>query len=192
MTHIQVPFGDLKRQHTALADEIAATMARVVASGWYILGPEVQAFEAQFAEFCSVRHCIGVGNGTEALQLAMTALGIGPGDEVITVANAAIYEAITAVAIGATPVFVDVDADSHTMDPSLIERAITPRTQAIIPVHLYGRMADMDAIMAVGAPPRIPGNGGCAQARGGPSWRRPDWSFWGRALPKFLPAQKPG
>ncbi|HMO59119.1 MAG TPA: DegT/DnrJ/EryC1/StrS family aminotransferase [Roseiflexaceae bacterium] len=192
MTHIQVPFGDLKRQHTALADEIAATMARVVASGWYILGPEVQAFEAQFAEFCSVRHCIGVGNGTEALQLAMTALGIGPGDEVITVANAAIYEAITAVAIGATPVFVDVDADSHTMDPSLIERAITPRTQAIIPVHLYGRMADMDAIMAVATRHGIPVIEDCAQAHGA-TWRgRPAGSFGACACFSFYPTKNLG
>jgi Predicted pyridoxal phosphate-dependent enzyme apparently involved in regulation of cell wall biogenesis len=147
--HLHVPFGDLKRQHDTIRAELDAAVTRVIDSGWYILGPEVCAFEEAFAAFCAARYCIGVANGTEALQLALTALGVGPGDEVITVANASVYQAITIMAVGARPVFVDVDERSHTMDPAALAAAITPRTRAIMPVHLYGRMADMDAIMAV-------------------------------------------
>lgn len=161
-----VPFGDLKRQYTNLQREIDEAVARVSASGWYILGPEVQAFEQAFASFCGVAHCIGVGNGTDALQLAQAALGIGPDDDVITVANAAMYETITTLALGATPIFVDVDATTHTLDPSLLEAAITPRTKAIIPVHLYGRMANMDAINTVATRHGIPVIEDCAQSHG--------------------------
>ncbi|MDW8214254.1 MAG: DegT/DnrJ/EryC1/StrS family aminotransferase, partial [Roseiflexaceae bacterium] len=146
---LNVPFGDLKRQHDAIRAELDVAIARVLDSGWYILGPAVSAFEEAFAAFCDVRFCVGVANGTEALQLALTALGVGPGDEVITVANASVYQAITIMAVGARPVFVDVDERSHTMDPAALEAAITPHTRAIMPVHLYGRMADMDAIMAI-------------------------------------------
>ncbi|HWQ12680.1 MAG TPA: DegT/DnrJ/EryC1/StrS family aminotransferase [Roseiflexaceae bacterium] len=163
---IQVPFGALKRQYDAIKPELDAAVARVLASGWYILGPEVRAFEEQFAAFCGVAHCVGVANGTEALQLALTALGVGPDDEVITVANAAVYETVTALAVGARPVFVEVDARSHTMDPSALERAITPRTKAIVPVHLYGRMADMDAIGDVAQRHGLPVIEDAAQAHG--------------------------
>src|ERR687887_1346599 len=149
MSVTNIPIGDLKRQYEAIKSELDAAAARVLASGWYILGAEVRAFEAAFAEFCGVRHAIGVGNGTEALYLALAALGVGPGDEVITVANAAIYEPLTILQAGARPVFVDVDEQTHTMEPELLEAAITPRTKAIMPVHLYGRMADMNAIMDV-------------------------------------------
>ena len=162
----QIPFGALKRQYDAIAPELDAAAARVLASGWYILGPEVRAFEAQFAAFCGARHCVGVANGTEALQLALAALEIGPGDEVITVANAAVYETITALAVGATPVFVEVDERTHTMDPAALEAAVTPRTRAIVPVHLYGAVADMDAIMSVAARHGVPVVEDCAQAHG--------------------------
>src|SRR5262245_26071206 len=145
---ITVPLGDLKRQYESIKAELDAAALRVLSSGWYILGPEVRAFEEEFAVFCGVAHAVGVGSGTEALHLALVALGAGPGDEVITVANAAVYEALTILQAGARPVFVDVDGRSHTMDPKLLEAAITPKTRAILPVHLYGRMANMDAIMA--------------------------------------------
>jgi dTDP-3-amino-3,4,6-trideoxy-alpha-D-glucose transaminase len=161
-----VPFGALKRQYEAIREEIDAATARVLASGWYILGPEVRAFEERFAAFCGVKHCVGVGNGTEALQLALAALSVGPGDEVITVANAAVYETITALAVGARPVFVEVDERSHTIDPQALAVAVTPRTRAIVPVHLYGRMADMDAVMAVAERHGIPVIEDCAQAHG--------------------------
>lgn len=165
-----VPFGDPKRQHEALRGELDTAVARVLDSGWYILGPEVRAFEEAFAAYCGARECIGVANGTEALQLALTALGVGPGDEVVTVANASVYQAITITAIGARPVFVEVDEQSHTMDPAALEAAITPRTRAIIPVHLYGRMADMDAILAIGERHGAPIIEDCAQAHGA-TWR---------------------
>lgn len=168
--HLQVPFGDLKRQHKTIRAELDAAVARVIDSGWYILGPEVRAFEEAFAAFCAARYCIGVASGTEALQLALTALGVGSGDEVITVANGGIYQALTIVAVGAHPVFVDVDASSHTMDPAALAAAITPRTRAIMPVHLYGRMADMDAIMAIADRYGIPVVEDCAQAHGA-TWR---------------------
>ena len=161
-----IPFGDLKRQYEAIKPELDAAAARVLASGWYILGPEVQAFEQAFAAGCGVRHAVGVGNGTEALYLALVALGVGQGDEVITVANAAVYEPLTILQAGARPVFVDVDPRSHTLDPALIEAAITPRTRAIMPVHLYGRMADMDAILAIARRYRLAVVEDSAQAHG--------------------------
>jgi dTDP-4-amino-4,6-dideoxygalactose transaminase len=163
---VSIPIGDLKRQYEAIKPELDAAAARVLASGWYILGPEVRAFEAAFAAYCGVGHAVGVGNGTEALYLALVALGIGPGDEVITVANAAVYEPLTILQAGARPVFVDVDEQSHTMEPELLEAAITARTKAIMPVHLYGRMADMPAIMDVARRHGLPVIEDAAQAHG--------------------------
>ena len=161
-----IPFGDLKRQYESIKAELDEAAARVLAGGWYILGPEVRAFEAEFAAFCGVGHAIGVGNGTEALYLALIALGIGAGDEVISVANAADYEPLTILQAGARPVFVDVDERTFTIEPELLEAAITPRTKAIMPVHLYGRMADMAAIMAVAERHGLPVIEDCAQAHG--------------------------
>ncbi|MEO7909987.1 MAG: DegT/DnrJ/EryC1/StrS family aminotransferase [Roseiflexaceae bacterium] len=161
-----IPFGDLKRQYESIKAELDEAAARVLASGWYILGPEVRAFEAEFAAYCGVGHAIGVGNGTEALYLALVALGVGAGDEVISVANAADYEPLTILQAGARPVFVDVDERTFTIEPELLEAAITPRTKAIMPVHLYGRMADMAAIMAVAARHGLPVIEDCAQAHG--------------------------
>src|SRR3954470_1056315 len=161
-----IPFGDLKRQYGSIKAELDAAAARVLASGWYILGPEVRAFEAEFAAFCGVGHAIGVGNGTEALYLALVALGVGAGDEVISVANAADYEPLTILQAGARPVFVDVDERTFTIEPELLEAAISPRTKAIMPVHLYGRMADMAAIMAVAARHGLPVIEDCAQSHG--------------------------
>jgi dTDP-3-amino-3,4,6-trideoxy-alpha-D-glucose transaminase len=161
-----IPFGDLKRQYESIKAELDEAAARVLASGWYILGPEVRAFEAEFAAFCGVGQAIGVGNGTEALYLALIALGVGAGDEVISVANAADYEPLTILQAGARPVFVDVDERTYTIEPELLEAAITPHTKAIMPVHLYGRMADMVAIMAVAERHGLPVIEDCAQAHG--------------------------
>jgi dTDP-3-amino-3,4,6-trideoxy-alpha-D-glucose transaminase len=161
-----IPFGDLKRQYESIKSELDEAAARVLASGWYILGPEVRAFEAEFAAFCGVGHAIGVGNGTEALYLALIALGVGARDEVISVANAADYEPLTILQAGARPVFVDVDERTYTIEPELLEAAITPRTKAIMPVHLYGRMADMAAITAVAERHGLPVIEDCAQAHG--------------------------
>ncbi|MEM8530722.1 MAG: DegT/DnrJ/EryC1/StrS family aminotransferase [Chloroflexota bacterium] len=161
-----IPFGDLKRQYETIKAELDAAAARVLASGWYVLGAEVTAFEESFAVFCGTAHAVGLGNGTEALQLALTALGVGPGDEVITVANAGVPGSIAIVQSGARPVYVDVAEHSHNLDPALLEAAITPRTKAIMPVHLYGRMADMDAIMEIAKRHNIPVVEDAAQAHG--------------------------
>lgn len=146
-----VPFNDLKREHDAIHTELVAATTQVLASGYYILGPAVTAFEQAFAAYVGVPHCLGVANGTEAIQLALQALGVGWGDEVITVANAGVPGVAAIVALGARPVFVDVDALTRVIDVTHIEAAITERTKAILPVHLYGVMADMPAIMAIAA-----------------------------------------
>ena len=128
---MQVPFGDPKRQHDMLRPELDEAIGRVLSSGLYILGPETRRFEQEFAAYCGVKECVGVANGTEALYLALTALGIGPGDEVITVANAGVYETLTILQTGATPIFVDIDPHSYNLDPGMLEAAITPRTKQL-------------------------------------------------------------
>jgi dTDP-4-amino-4,6-dideoxygalactose transaminase len=129
--------------------EIDAAVARVIDSAQFVLGPEVAAFEDRFAAYCGVKHCAALNSGTSALHLALLAAGIGPGDEVITVSMTFVATTAAVLYCGAKPVFVDVDPDTWTLDPKLIEAAITPRTRAILPVHLHGLMADMDAIMEV-------------------------------------------
>jgi dTDP-4-amino-4,6-dideoxygalactose transaminase len=161
-----VPFNDLKREHDAIQAELAAATMRVLESGYYILGPEVTAFEHAFAEYVGVPHCLGVANGTEAIQLALQALGVGWGDEVITVANAGVPGVAAIVALGARPVFVDVDMTTRVMDVAQLEAAITVRTKAILPVHLYGIMADMPAIMAIASRHGLPVVEDVAQAHG--------------------------
>lgn len=149
MPELRVPFGDLKRAHLACREELDAAFARVLDSGWFVLGPEVTAFEREFSSLCGAAHTVGVASGADALYLALAALDIGAGDEVITVANACMYQVAAIVQTGATPVLVDVDVDRQTMNPSDLEAAVSPRTRAIIPVHLYGRLADMPAICAI-------------------------------------------
>src|SRR5262245_17163631 len=133
----RIPFNDLKREFEDIRAELEEAVVRVVASGWYILGAEVEAFEAEWAAYCGVPHCVGVASGADALYLALAALGVGPGDEVITVANACMYQAAAILQVGAQPVFVDTDPATHNLDPALLEAAITPRTRVIMPVHLY-------------------------------------------------------
>jgi dTDP-4-amino-4,6-dideoxygalactose transaminase len=124
-------------------------MERVVRRGWFILGQEGEAFETEWAEYCGTSHAIGVANGTDAIQIALQAAGIGPGDEVIVPALTAAFTALAVTTAGATPVFVDIEPNRHTLDPTAFEAAITPRTAAVIPVHLYGCPADMAAIVDV-------------------------------------------
>jgi dTDP-4-amino-4,6-dideoxygalactose transaminase len=161
-----VPFNDLKRQHDAMADELNDAFMRVMNSGYYILGPEVTQFEQEFAAYCATKHAVGVANGTDAIQIALLAVGVRPGDEVITVANAGVPGTAAIISLGAIPVYVDVDAQTRNMDPDTISSAITTRTRAILPVHLYGLMADMPAIMAVARAHRIPVVEDVAQAHG--------------------------
>ncbi|MHC2691045.1 dTDP-4-amino-4,6-dideoxygalactose transaminase [Bradyrhizobium liaoningense] len=144
-----IPFLDLKAQYTRIKPEIDAAVARVIGSANFVLGPEVAAFEERFAEYCQTSNCRAVNTGTSALHLALLAAGIGAGDEVITVSMTFVATTAAILYSGAKPVFVDVDPDTWTMDPALIEAAITPRTKAIMPVHLHGLMADMDPIMSI-------------------------------------------
>src|SRR6185436_1003773 len=144
-----VPFVDLKGQYRSIKDEIDAAIARVIENTSFILGPEVEAFERAFAEYVGARFCVGLNSGTAALHLALLAAGIGAGDEVIVPANSFFATAEAVSVVGATPVFVDADATSYAIDSDKIEKAITPRTRAIIPVHLYGQPADLDPVFEI-------------------------------------------
>jgi dTDP-4-amino-4,6-dideoxygalactose transaminase len=144
-----VPFLDLAAQHAPLRPAIDAAIGRVLDTGQFILGPEVEAFEREFAAYCGGGHGIAVNSGTSALHLALLAAGVGPGHEVITTPFTFVATAAAICNAGAKPIFVDVDPESMTLDPARIVAAITPRTRAVIPVHLYGQMADMDPIVEV-------------------------------------------
>jgi dTDP-4-amino-4,6-dideoxygalactose transaminase len=146
---MNIPFLDLKNQYKVIKEEIHAAIGEVMENTAFAGGPFVARFEQDFAKFCNCKHAIGVGNGTDALWLSLLALGVGPGDEVITVPNTFIATAEAITYCGAKPLFVDVDEKTYNMNPSLLERAITPKTKAVIPVHLFGQPADMDPILAV-------------------------------------------
>jgi dTDP-4-amino-4,6-dideoxygalactose transaminase len=146
---MQVPFLDLRVQHEPLMTELVDAFRQVTETSAFAGGPFVARFETEFAAFCQTQHALGVGSGTDALWLSLMALGVGPGDEVISVPNSFMATAEAISLCGARPVFVDIDERSYTMDPAQLERAITLRTQAIVPVHIFGQMADMDAILAV-------------------------------------------
>jgi dTDP-4-amino-4,6-dideoxygalactose transaminase len=147
--HIRVPFLDLKRHHAPLRDEFNSAIQEVIEEGAFAGGPYVTRFEAGFAAYCDCSYAIGVGSGTEALWLSLLALGVGPGDEVITVPNTFMATAEAITYCGARPVLVDVDERTYTMDPAALEKVITAKTKAIIPVHLFGQPADMDPILEV-------------------------------------------
>ena len=144
-----IPFLDLKQTYLELKKELDSGIKRVMASGRYILGEEVAAFEGEFAAYCGVKHCIGVGNGLEALHLILRAMEIGPSDEVIVPSNTFIATWLAVTYTGATPVPVEPHERTYNIDPSLIEKAITPKTRAIMPVHLYGQPADIEPIIEI-------------------------------------------
>jgi len=144
-----VPYFDLKKQFAVLRDEIREALDRVCSNASFILGEEVSEFEKEFAAYCEVKYCVALNSGTSALHVALLALGLKPGDEVITTPNTFIATAETICYTGARPVFVDIDPKTANLDPALIELAITERTKAILPVHLYGRPADMDPILDI-------------------------------------------
>jgi dTDP-4-amino-4,6-dideoxygalactose transaminase len=146
---MNVPFLDLKAQYSSIKEEINEAIQQVLDCCAFAGGPFVEEFENEWAAYCGVKHAVGVGSGTDALWLALVALGVGPGDEVITVPNTFIATAEAISFAGATPVFVDIDEAYYTINPELIEPAITTRTKAIIPVHLFGQMANMDPIMEI-------------------------------------------
>ncbi len=161
-----IPVNDLKRQNAPLMASLAAIAGEVIESGWYILGPRVAAFEKAFAAYCGAAECISTGNGTDALELALRACGVGAGDQVAVVANAGGYGAAAVRAAGAEPLFVDVEPEFMLMDARSLEARMTGRTRAVIATHLYGRMADMPRLLAVAAARGAAVIEDCAQAHG--------------------------
>ncbi|HVL56766.1 MAG TPA: DegT/DnrJ/EryC1/StrS family aminotransferase, partial [Burkholderiaceae bacterium] len=192
MTSAAIPFGDLQRTRRRLAREIDAAVAAVLDSGWFVLGREVEAFEREFAQACGARHAIGVGNGTDALALALRAVGVAPGDEVVTTPLSAAFTALAISQIGATPVFADVDARRFTIDPERVAAAVGPRTAAIVPVHLYGQPADMDPILAIARERNVPVVEDCAQAHGARYRGRPVGTMGAAAAWSFYPSKNLG
>lgn len=163
---MRVPLADLKAQYTSIKEEVDAAIHRVIAQGQFILGPEVKAFEEEMASYCGTRFAVGVASGTDALHLALLACGVKPGDEVITTPFTFIATAEAIMQCGATPVFVDIDQRTYNIDPAQIESRITLKTSAIIPVHLYGQPADMEAILELGKRYNLKIVEDCAQALG--------------------------
>jgi dTDP-4-amino-4,6-dideoxygalactose transaminase len=161
---MKVPFVDLYSQYQSIQSEIDSAIQTVIQETAFIGGKHVEEFETNFASLYGVKHCIGVANGTDSLYIIMKMLGIGPGDEVITVANSWISSSETISQTGAKPVFVDIEPQYYTIDVAQLEAAITPRTKAIIPVHLQGQMCDMDCIMAIAEKHQIPVIEDCAQS----------------------------
>jgi dTDP-4-amino-4,6-dideoxygalactose transaminase len=163
---VKVPFLSLKPVHDEMGAALDDATRRVMRSGWYILGPEVEAFEEKFAAYCGTRHCVGVGNGLDAMMLVLRAWGVGEGHEVIVPSNTYIATWLAVSYAGARPVPVEPDESTYNIDPDRIERAITRRTRAILPVHLYGQAADMGPIREIGKRRRIPVLEDAAQAHG--------------------------
>jgi dTDP-4-amino-4,6-dideoxygalactose transaminase len=187
-----IPFVDLRIQSPKLRREISEAIERALDDGHYVLTEEVGSFEQSFAAFNGVQHCVGVGNGTEALHLALRALGIGPGDEVITAANTFVATALAIAHTGASPVLVDVDPDDYLIDVELIERAITPRTKAILPVHLYGQPADMRSILEIARKHGLAVVQDACQAHGASIGGVPAASFGDAACFSFYPSKNLG
>ncbi|MGZ6347708.1 MAG: DegT/DnrJ/EryC1/StrS family aminotransferase [Anaerolineales bacterium] len=192
MTAIKVPQASPRAQYEAHRDEINSAIQRTLDSGWYIRGHEGQAFESEFAAFCGVKFAVGVGSGTEALWLALKALDIGSGDEVITVALTAVATVAAIVETGARPVMVDVCADDLTIDPERVAAALTPRTKAILPVHLYGQSARLSKICSTAEKHGIAVLEDCAQAHGAIYKGRPVGSWGVMGTFSFYPTKNLG
>lgn len=187
-----IEFIDLKAQQARIKDKIDAGIQRVLAHGQYILGPEVAELEDKLAAFTGAKYCITCANGTDALQIAQMALGIGPGDEVITPGFTYIATAETVALLGAKPVYVDIDPRTYNLDPKLLEATITPRTKAIIPVSLYGQCADFDAINAIAAKYGIPVIEDAAQSFGASYKGRKSCNLTTIACTSFFPSKPLG
>lgn len=187
-----IDFIDLKTQQARIKNQIDAAIARVLAHGQYILGPEVAELEEKLAAYTGAKHCITVANGTDALQIAQMALGIGPGDEVITPGFNYIATAETVALLRAKPVYVDIDQHTYNLNPTLLEAAITPRTKAIIPVSLYGQCADFDAINAIAAKQGIPVIEDAAQSFGATYKGRKSCNLTTIACTSFFPSKPLG
>jgi dTDP-4-amino-4,6-dideoxygalactose transaminase len=187
-----IPFVDLATQCSDLRDELMAAIAEVVDQAHFILGGQVESFERAFAEYTGAKHCVGMANGTEALHMTLRALGVGPGDEVITVANTFVATVLAITYTGATPVLVDVSPDDYEIDVDYIERAITPRTKAILPVHLYGQPADMPAILEIAHRHDLPVVQDACQAHGALVAGQPLGALGDAACYSFYPSKNLG
>lgn len=192
MPDIKVPSLDLKIQYQSIKPEIDAAIAGVLDSGQFILGSEVAGFEQEFAAYCGTAECIALNSGTSALHLALLAAGIGPGDEVISVPFTFVASVAAVVYTGARPVLVDIEPHSFTIDPAAIEAAVTPRTKAILPVHLYGQPADMDPIMEIARRRGLVVIEDAAQAHGAKYRGRPVGSIGDIACFSFYPGKNLG
>jgi dTDP-4-amino-4,6-dideoxygalactose transaminase len=189
---MKIPLVDLQAQYRSISSEVATAMQEVLEETGFILGRQVKTFEDSFARFSGAKHCIGVANGTDALHLILRAAGIGPGDEVIVPAFTFVATALGVMLAGATPVMVDVRREDALIDPDQIEKAITPRTKAIMAVHLYGRCADMDAIHKVAKAHGLKVYEDAAQAHGATFHGRPAGSIGDAAGFSFYPGKNLG
>jgi len=192
MNEIKIPFADPKADYLAQKIEIDAAIQAALSNGFYILGPEVKAFEENFAKFVGLSDCVSVNSGTDALILALKALGVAPGDEVITVSQTAVATVAAIELAGATPVLADIDPQSYTLNPSLLPSLISKKTKAIIPVHLYGHPADMPAIMAIARQHQIAVVEDCAQSHGAKINGQMVGSFGDIACFSFYPTKNLG
>ncbi len=181
-----------KKQYLSYKNEIDAAISRVLDKGWYILGEEVKAFEDEFAKYIGVSYGVGVGSGTDAILLALRSCGIGPGDEVITVSHTAVATVAAIELSGVSPVLADIDPEFFTLDPGKLEALITPRTKAVIPVHLYGQPADLDTILEIAAKYHLQVIEDCAQAHGAFYKDRRVGSYGDMACYSFYPTKNLG
>jgi len=188
-SQVNIPVEDLKRQWLQIGPEIMESVGRVLPTGKYTLGPELKAFEEEFATFADCQYAVGISSGTAALHMALLACGVGPGDEVITVCNTYVATAFAISYCGATPVFVDVEAMTYNMDVKKIEAAITPRTKALLPVHLYGQIVDMDALLAVARKHNLKVVEDCSHAHGATQNGRAAGSFGDVGCFSFYPTK---
>ena len=188
----RIPVFDLKAQYAALKDELDQAALGVLASGWFIQGAEHAAFEREFAAYCEAEHAVGVANGTDAIRIGLAALGVGPGDEVVTVANVGMPPVVAVKEAGAVPVFVDVDPATRNLDPSKLAAALTPKTRAVLAVHLFGHPVDVDAILDVIRPRGIKLLEDCAQAHGARYKARRVGSLGDAAAFSFYPTKNLG
>lgn len=189
---MRIEFNDLKPQHLQLREEIRAAVERILDDGWFILGKQGESFEREFADYCGVAYCVGVGSGTEAIHLALLACGVQPGDDVATVSLTAVPTASAITFAGARPIFVDIDPHTFTMNPDDLETKITPKTRAILPVHLYGQVADMDPILEIGRCHGIPVIEDACQAHGAEYKGRRAGSLGVMAAFSFYPTKNLG
>lgn len=187
---MMLQINDLKRHNDSIRPELERAVSGVIESGWLALGPRVEAFEKAFAEHCGSSDSIGVANGTDALTLALLALGVGPGDEVVTAANAGMYATAAILGLGADPVFVDVDPHSLTIAPPSLETRLGPRTRAIVATHLYGRVAPLDRLLDVAGD--VPLIEDCAQSHGASVGQRPVGSVGALGCFSFYPTKNLG